>query len=107
MVSMRGCSGWPDRTACAGRHILGCVVAEVPAMSESLVIRRSDDGWRVEPLDGIDGDEAWFATLDEALAWCRELGLDPEIDETAPRAGARDLAPDVVRQPSADPRGRR
>jgi hypothetical protein len=76
-------------------------------MTAARIIRRFDDGWRVEPLDGIDGDEAWFATLDEALTWCRELGLDPEIDETAPRAGAPDLAPDVVRQPSAESRRRR
>jgi hypothetical protein len=74
-------------------------------MAESLVIRRADDGWRVEPLDGIDGDEAWFATLDEALTWCRELGIEPEIDETAPRdraaASDRDLSPDAIREPPA------
>ncbi|HYE07156.1 MAG TPA: hypothetical protein VEL07_16705 [Planctomycetota bacterium] len=68
------------------------------------IIRHLDEVWLVEGLE--DEVDIPFATADEAVAWCREHGFEPEVDAEDDlhaghaRDGARDVMPDVERDPS-------
>ncbi len=67
------------------------------------IIRHLDEVWLVEALD--DEVDIPFDTADEAVSWCRAQGYEPEVDaeddlHVGHSDGARDLMPDVVRDPS-------
>ncbi len=68
------------------------------------IIRHLDDVWLVEGLE--DDVDVPFDTADEAVAWCRENGFEPEVDaedDLHVRHGGDDtgdMMPDVERDRS-------
>lgn len=67
------------------------------------IIRHLDEVWLVEGLD--DEGDVPFDTADEAVAWCRDQGYEPEVDAQDDlhvghgHDGARELLPDAGRGP--------
>ncbi len=67
------------------------------------IIRHLDEVWLVESFE--DEGDVPFETADEAVAWCRDQGYEPEVDAQDDlhvghsSDGARDLMPDAVRGP--------